>query len=165
MRPLLTKFRVPVAAVLFVCCSMYFGTGWSMGLFSFPIKPLLTVSNYALEFVPEVAAATYYFTYMTAIMLTAIAILIYTEWTTPYRWLPVFVGASVTTSTLLTVYVIFPYNNEMSAGITDPARLAAVLDIFMKLSWIRIALWSFQWSIMMLWFALQMRPLPAAALP
>jgi hypothetical protein len=45
----------------------------------------------------------------------------------------------------------------MAAGITDQARLSQILDIFEQRSWIRIILWSFQWSVMMIWFAWQLR--------
>jgi hypothetical protein len=153
----LMKLRVPNAALLFACCSMYFGTGWSMGLFTFPIKPLLTVKNYALEYVPEIASATAFLTVMTYVMYACIALMIYTEWRTPFRWMPFLVFGSVTASTVLTVYGIFPYNRMMAAGITDQNQLDQILNIFEQRSWIRIFLWSFQWSVVMIWFARQVR--------
>jgi hypothetical protein len=152
----LHRLRVPNAMLLMACCSMYFGTGWSMGLFTFPIRPLLTVHNYYLEYVPEIATATAFLTVMTYVIYAALGLMIYTEWRTPYRWFPFLVVASVTTSTTLTVFGIFPYNRMMAAGITDPAQLARILDVFEQRSWIRITLWSFQWSVMLLWFALQL---------
>jgi hypothetical protein len=157
MSAILFRLRVPNAALLFLCCSMYFGTGWSMGLFSFPIKPLLTVDNYYLEFVPEVAAATNFFTYMTVVMLVCGAAMTYTEWHTKFRLVPIAVVLALIISTLLTIYVIFPYNDAMSAGIKDPAVLASTLTKWMDLNWVRISLWTVMWAVMMFWFALQTR--------
>ena len=116
MSAFLHRLRVWNAALLLACCSIYLGTGWSMGLFTFPIKPLLTVNNYYLEYVPEIANATLYLTAMTKLMYATLALMIYTEWRTPYRWFPFLVVVSVTAATLLTVYGIFPYNRLMAGG-------------------------------------------------
>ncbi len=43
--------------LLFACTSMYFGTGWSLVLFSFPTADQLTPDNYYSHFVPQVEAA------------------------------------------------------------------------------------------------------------
>jgi hypothetical protein len=45
----------------------------------------------------------------------------------------------------------------MAAGITDQNQLDQILNIFEQRSWIRIFLWSFQWSVVMIWFARQVR--------
>jgi hypothetical protein len=145
--------RIANAALLFLCCSMYFGTGWSMGLFSFPIRPQLTVDNYYLVFVPEVAAATRFFTYMTSVMMISAAVMIFTEWRSPLRAIPIIVLVAVVMATVLTIVWIFPYNDAMTAGIKDPAVLADTLKAWMDLNWVRIALWSVQWAAMMLYFA------------
>jgi len=155
MSAFLQRLRVPNAALLFACLSMYFGTGWSMGLFTFPIKPLLTVSNYSLEYVPEIANATAFLTVMTYVIYASLALMIYTEWHRYYRWFPFVVVCSVTASTLLTVYGIFPYNRMMAAGITDQNQLNQILNIFEQRSWIRIGLWTFQWGVIMVWFGCQ----------
>ncbi len=57
------------AAPPILCCSRDFGTGWSMGLFSFPIRPQITVENDDLPFVPKVTAAATFFTWMTLVMM------------------------------------------------------------------------------------------------
>jgi hypothetical protein len=145
------------AALLFLCCSMYFGTGWSMGLFSFPIRPQITVDNYYLLLVPEVTAATKFFTWMTMVMLASAAAMVWTEWHAPLLWVPVVVLIAVSAATLLTVIVILPINAKMSAGITDPGELAQILDRWMTLNWVRIALWSVQWAAMIVWFVAKAR--------
>jgi hypothetical protein len=53
---------------LFLCTAMYLGTGWSLVLFSFPIAAKLRPDNYYNQFVPQVTAATKFFTVMTVLM-------------------------------------------------------------------------------------------------
>lgn len=141
------------AALLFLCASMYLGTGWSLVLFSFPIAPRLTVDNYYLQFVPQVTAATRFFTWMTAVMLASAVVMFIGERKTPLRWYPVVVFLGVVAATLLTRFLIFKYNAEMAAGIRDPARLREVLSTWMTTNRIRVGLWTVQWLAMMGYFA------------
>jgi hypothetical protein len=145
------------AALLFLCCSMYFGTGWSMGLFSFPIRPQITVDNYYLLFVPEVTAATKFFTWMTMVMMASAAAMIWTEWGTPLLFVPIIVLVAVSAATGLTVIKILPINARMAAGIKDPVELGQILDEWEALNWVRIALWSVQWAAMIVWFIAKAR--------
>lgn len=140
-------------SLLFLCTSMYLGTGWSLLLFSFPIAPQLTIDNYYLYFVPSVAAATHFFTYMTQVMIAACLVMAVAQWQTRFRWVPIVVLLSVVAATALTIVVIFPLNDEMSRGITDPARLRTVLDKWMMLNRLRVELWTVQWLSMMIYFA------------
>jgi len=140
-------------SVLFLCVSMYLGTGWSLVLFSFPVVPQLTVDNYYLQFVPQVTAATQFFTWMTAIMSIAALIMVLVEWRNSLRWVPIVVLLAITAATLLTVEVIIPLNNQMAAHITDQATLIDVLQRWMRLNKIRVGLWTVQWVAMMSYFA------------
>ena len=67
----MSRLRVINSILLATCVAMYFGTGWSLILFSFPIRPQLIVNNYYLHFVPQVTAPTHFFTWMTAVMLVS----------------------------------------------------------------------------------------------
>jgi len=140
-------------ALLFLCASMYLGTGWSLVLFSFPIAPQLTPDNYYLQFVPQVDAATRFFTYMTMVMLACAAIMIWAEWRTPQRWVPIAVLLGILAATGLTMWLIIPLNEEMGKHITDPARLKQVLGEWMNLNRVRVGIWTFQWACMMYWFS------------
>jgi hypothetical protein len=148
-----TTWLKPVApvnfALLFLCASMYLGTGWSLALFSFPIASRLTISTYYLEFVPQVQAATHFFTYMTSLMLLCTIIMARIEWRTPERWVPVTVLAAIVLATALTMTVIFPLNQAMAAGITDDRLLRSVLSRWMTLNWVRVALWTVEWASLM----------------
>lgn len=142
-------------ALLFLCTSMYLGTGWSLVLFNFPIASELTVDNYYSHFVPQVEAATQFFTYMTNVMILAAIAMIVGEWKTHYRWVPIIVLALVVAATALTLIFIFPYNQAMSEGITDPAALEETLTKWMNLNRVRVSFWTVQWLSMMIYFALK----------
>lgn len=144
-------------ALLFLCVSMYFGTGWSLVLFSFPVASQLTVDNYYLQFVPQVTAATRFFTYMTMAMIAFCAVMLIAEWKTPFRWVPIVVLLAVLGATGLTMRWILPLNDIMAGGITDPARLTEILGRWLSLNRLRVGLWSVQWVTMMVYFAAALR--------
>jgi hypothetical protein len=141
------------ACLLLLCASMYLGTGWSLVLFTFPIAPQLTVENYYLQFVPQVTAATRFFTWMTLVMLVSAGVLFFAERRSRLRWYPATVFLGVVAATLLTRFLIFRYNAEMAAGIQDPLRLREVLASWMATNRIRVGLWTVQWLAMMGYFA------------
>lgn len=149
-RPVLPTLN---ACLLFLCASMYLGTGWSLVLFSFPIAPQLTVDTYYLQFVPQVTAATRFFTWMTLVMLVSAVGLFLSERKSPLRWYAATVFLGVVVATLLTRFLIFRYNAEMAAGIRDPERLREVLAAWMTTNRIRVGLWTVQWLAMMGYFA------------
>ncbi|RKH16601.1 DUF1772 domain-containing protein [Corallococcus sp. CA047B] len=140
------------ASLLFLCVSMYLGTGWSLILFTFPIAPQLTVDNYYLQFVPQVQAATRFFTGMTMVMLLSAVVLAWRERRSALRWYPLMVLLAVVVATLLTRIFIFPYNDEMAAGISSPERLAEVLGAWMRMNRVRVGLWTVQWLSMLGYF-------------
>jgi hypothetical protein len=140
------------SSFLFLCVSMYFGTGWSLVLFSFPVEPQLTVDNYYLQFVPPVTIATHFFTYMTALMCVSCVIMAIGEWKTPDRWIPAIVLVLVLTATGLTVWKILDLNKQMAAHITDPELLKDVFRRWMSLNRVRVAFWTLQWITLMVYF-------------
>ena len=151
------------ALVLLACTSMYFGTGWSLVLFSFPMAPQLTPATYAIPFVMPIAEATRFFTPLTGVMLASCALMLWGEWRTGYRWVPVVVALAVVAASLITTRAIFPLNDIMAAGITDQARLDDVLARWMRLSRIRNMLWTLEWLTMAAYFAHKALRAPRAA--
>ena len=138
---------------LFLCTSMYLGTGGSLVLFTFPIEPQLTVDTYYLQFVPQVTAATEFFGPMTVLMLVAGVIMLIAEWRRGLRWVPIVVVLSIIAATVLTLYWIFPLNQEMAAGIKDEVHLHQVLARWMQTNRLRVSLWAVEWGAMMAFFA------------
>lgn len=140
-------------AILFLCCSIYLGTGISLVFFQLPLEPKLTVDNYSMIFVEPVANATRFLTYMTVVMLVTGLVMLATEWLSGMRWVPLVVLGALIASTLLTVYALFPYNNELTLGITEPERLKDTFASWARLNRIRVALWVVEWLAMMAYFA------------
>ena len=143
-------------SALFLCTSMYLGTGWSLVLFSFPVAPRLTTQNYYMQFVPQVTAATRFFTWMTLAMIVLALVMLAAEWRSRLRWCPAVVLLGVVAATGLTMAFILPYKEQMAAGITDPAQLAEVLSRWMALNRVRVGLWTVQWLAMMTYFAVRL---------
>ncbi len=140
------------AVLLLACTSMYLGTGWSLVLFQFPTARDLTPDNYYSHFVPQVEAATRFFTWMTMVMLVSGSVMTWTEWGQPAGWAPIVVLVGVVAATLLTTQFILPYNRRMKAGITDHDELHDVLRRWMTLNRVRVGLWTVQWIAMVIWF-------------
>lgn len=139
-------------AVLFLCCSIYLGTGVSLVFFQLPIEPQLTVDNYYLLFVEPVQNATEFFTYMTILMLITGLIMLATEWFSGLKWPPIIVLLGAVGATAVTIVLIFPLNRELTAGVTDNARLAAVFGEWADYNRLRASLWLVQWLAMMYYF-------------
>jgi hypothetical protein len=139
-------------AVLFACVSMFFGTGLSLILFSFPIAPYLTPSNYYYEFVPEVSGAVHFFTYMTILIMVCCIIFIIEKFKSPLKWYPIITLVLTIATTALTLIYIIPYNDLMEAGFKTNADLHAVLTKWMDLNYIRVSIWIGMWLSMMVYY-------------
>jgi hypothetical protein len=139
--------------VLFACCSMYLGTGWSLALFSVPTPK--TVDNYYDQIIPQLALATRFLTVMTCVMYAVGAVMVVSEW--HHRlWAPVIVLAAVTGATLLTTQGIFPLNRQLATHIRDPAELDSVLRRWKALSYVRLAFWTVEWVTMAVYVGLSL---------
>lgn len=138
--------------LLFLCCSIYLGTGVSLAFFQFPLEPQLTVENYQLVLMQPVILATKFFTYMTIVMLVTATIMLVSEWFSGIRWIPAIVLLLIIAATALTVFGIFDVNKTLNDGVDDPEALRLLLGQWIQLNWIRISLWALQWLAMMYWF-------------
>jgi hypothetical protein len=145
------------AGILLLCASMYFGTGWSLALFTLPNAPRWTVATYHDQIVGPIQRATLLFTGLTTVMIVAAVALLVGEWGSSYVLWPAIVLAAVAGATLLTTLALFPYNRRLRAGIRDEAELRQVLRSWISWNWLRLALWSAQWAAIATWFALKAR--------
>lgn len=153
MNNLKGKLLILNHAVLFLCTSMYLGTGGSLVLFSFPLAPQLTPDNYYLQFVPQIQAATEFFTTMSKLMLVTGFIMLFSEWKQSTRWVPIVTLLALIGTIVLTRQCIFPLNAEMASHIKDATHLHEVLNQWMFLNRIRVACWIVEWACMMWYFA------------
>jgi hypothetical protein len=144
-------------ALLLACVAMYFGTGWSLLLFSFPVAPDLTPANYFLQFVPQVRAATRFFRPMTVVMLAAACVMLVAEWRSNLVWVPAVVIVAVVAATWLTVRLIFPLNTVMADHIADQVTLDRTLGRWMYLTRVRTGLWTVEFAAMAIFFAVRAR--------
>jgi hypothetical protein len=140
---------------LFLCTAMYLGTGWSLVLFSFPIVPKLRPDNYYDQFVPQVTAATKFFTVMTVLMAVSAILMIIGGPQGGQRLLGAVVLAAIVAATVLTVVAILPDNAKMAAGIKTQAELDTILRRWMARNRIRVGLWTLQWAAVACWFGLE----------
>jgi Mn2+/Fe2+ NRAMP family transporter len=152
-----SAWELVAAAVLLLCASMYFGTGWSLALFTLPNRPHMTVDNYHDQIVGPIRRATRFFTWMTVVMIAAAAILIVGEWGSAYVIAPALVLACVVGATLVTVLALFPHNKKLRAGIQDNAELQRVLGKWIVWNWVRMLFWTGQWAAIATYFALKAR--------
>ena len=143
--------------LLLLSASMYLGTGGSIAFFQIPSFGEFTVDNYAAYIVEPVARATQFFTVMTMVMYVAAVIMLVAERRSPMRWIPAAVLVLLTGSTLVTIYLIFPYNQEMRDGITDPARLHVVLQDWIRVNWFRFSLWWAMWGCLGVYYSIRLR--------
>jgi hypothetical protein len=145
------------ALLLFLCASIYLGTGVSLVVFQFPSRPQMTVQSYYEQFVPQVTRATRFFTWMTIVMIAAAIVLVVAEWGDGTMWAPLVVLLGVVAATVLTVAWILPINRKLAAGVTEYEVLQGHLKRWMALNTVRVALWAVQWGAMAAYFAAKLR--------
>lgn len=141
--------------LLFICASMYLGTGWSLILFQYPQKSQITPENYYLIFVPPVKRAATFFTWMTSVMLVFNVVMIVSLWGSALIWLPIVVLLAIVAATVLTLVVIFPVNKILEDGVTDKTVLDQALDRWTQLNWVRVSLWTVEWLGMAAFFGIR----------
>jgi len=138
--------------LLFLCCSICVGTGVFLVLFQCGLGPAPESGIVAALFAGPAAHAATFFKAMTVLMLLTGLVMLLTEWFTGIRWVPIVVLAAVIAAAVLTKVCIFPYSQELAQGISDPDRLAFVLDEWAEHNCLRLALWAVAWAAMMYWF-------------
>jgi hypothetical protein len=143
--------------LLFLCASMYLGTGWSLVLFQFPSRPQMTVESYYNQFVPQVTRATKFFTWMTVVMIATAIVMLVSEWGSWELLAPLVVLAGVLAATGLTIGLILPINKQLAAGVSGVDELQILLKRWMSLNTVRVGLWTLQWLALALYFGSKLR--------
>jgi len=93
------------------------------------------------------------------------------EWRTRYWWLPILLLLVLAAATSLTLFVISPVEDVLWRGVHDQGLLDDALFRWRLLCWVRVALWSGEWGLVVyyLWARVQgrkgRRSRPAAARP
>jgi hypothetical protein len=150
-------WQIAVTMVLFLCASMYLGTGWSLTLFTLPGRHAMTVDTYYDQIMAPIQRATRFFTWMTLVMVACAIALIVAEWGSWYVLAPIAVLVAVVAATLLTTLVIFRFNRRLRERIRDEGELRQVLERWVFWNWFRLGLWTSQWVAMAVYVALKLR--------
>jgi hypothetical protein len=140
-------------SLLFLCISIYLGTGGSMLLFTLPQIPEWTTADYYGHLVPQLTAATAFFTPLTQIMLVLSSVMILSEWKRGQRYTSIFVMLAIVGATAVTMTQLLPRNAIMAQGISVQAELMELLDDWQFYNRIRFVFWAAEWAAMMLFFA------------
>jgi hypothetical protein len=137
---------------LFFGTTLYVGVLWALHFFWFPSWRSLTVENYYDQFIPQTSTATRFFTVVVPLMFLTGLIMIWQEWRTRFRWLPIAAVLCLGTATFVGTRRIIPVNKILATHITDQAQLTSLLERWMNLNDIRWVLLTLMWLLMMIYF-------------
>jgi hypothetical protein len=137
---------------LFFGTTLYVGVLWALHFFWFPGWRTLTVDNYYDQFIPQTSTATRFFTVVVPLMLLTGAIMIWQEWRTRLRWVPIAAVACLATATFVGTRRIIPVNKILATHITDQTQLTTLLARWMSLNDIRWVLLTLMWLLLMYYF-------------
>ena len=145
-------------AYIFFCASLYLGLFWSLHFFWFPNYPdTLTVDNYYNAIIPQTDTATRFFFITIPIMMVTIGVMLYSEWKTRLRWVPLAWIPGLLLPVLVQQIFIENVNDQFKAGITDPAVLQDLLAEWMMLNDVRGVILTIMWGITMYFFIAKAR--------
>ncbi|MGH3118957.1 MAG: hypothetical protein ACRDQ2_17960 [Gaiellales bacterium] len=139
-------------AYLFFGTTLYVGVLWALHFFWFPSWRGLTVANYYEQFIPQTSAATRFFTIVVPLMILAMVVMLWSEWKTRLRWVPIVALLCLGGATFFGTMRIIPVNRILAGRVTDQARLTELLQRWMSLNDIRWVLLTILWLTLMYYF-------------
>lgn len=137
---------------IFLIASLYVGLFTSLHFFWFPTFESLTVDNYYEHIMVQTANATRFFFLAIPPMIVAIFAMLWSEWKTRFRWVPIawIVGLGVP------IWVqqgpIEAVNAILGTHVTDQAQLEMLLQRWMMLNHVRWAILAVMWGITLYYF-------------
>ena len=137
---------------IFLIASLYVGLFTSLHFFWFPIFETLTVHNYYEHIMVQTANATRFFFMAIPPMIVAIFVMLWSEWKTRFRWVPIawIVGLGIP------IWVqqgpIEAVNAVLNTHVTDQAQLEMLLQRWMMLNHVRWAILAIMWCITLYYF-------------
>ncbi|MFL5403362.1 MAG: hypothetical protein ACJ8BF_11160 [Gemmatimonadales bacterium] len=143
--------------------TLYVGVLWALHFFWFPSWRSLTAANYYDQFIPQTSTATRFFTVVVPLMFLTGAIMVWREWRTRLRWLPLGALLCLAAATFVGTRRIIPVNRILASHITDQAQVTALLQRWMELNDIRWVLLTLSWLLLMIYFFLKGNTLDAIA--
>lgn len=110
------------------------------------------MSNYYEQMIPQTTAATRFFVFTIPVMYLAIFIMMWSEWRTKFRWVPIACLIGISIPVYIQQGMIERVNDALKAGVTEAAELAPLLQRWMMLNDLRWVILSAVWFIMMYYF-------------
>jgi len=137
---------------IFLISSIYVGLFTSLHFFWFPIFATLTTQNYYEHIIAQTTNATHFFFVVIPPMIFAIFVMLWSEWRTKFRWVPIawIVGLGVP------IWVqqgpIETVNTILKTHVTDQAQLQLLLERWMMLNHVRWGILTVMWCITLYYF-------------
>ena len=137
---------------IFLIASLYVGLFTSLHFFWFPTFESLTVDNYYEHIMVQTTNATRFFFVVIPPMILAIFVMLWSEWKTRFRWVPIawIIGLGVP------IWVqqgpIEAVNAVLGTHVTDQAQLETLLQRWMMLNHVRWAILAVMWGITLYYF-------------
>jgi hypothetical protein len=137
---------------IFLIASIYVGLFTSLHFFWFPTFETLTVQNYYEHIIAQTTNATHFFFITIPPMIVAIFAMLWSEWKTPFRWVPIawIIGLGVP------IWVqqgpIESINTILKTHVTNQAQLEGLLQQWMMLNHVRWAILTVMWLITLYYF-------------
>ncbi|TDW96750.1 anthrone oxygenase family protein [Dinghuibacter silviterrae] len=129
----------------FFTASIYMGVMWALHFFWYPSWQYLNLGSVQDAFVGPTSRATSFFTILVPIMMVCCIILIITEWKKPTAWTTWVMTAGILGATLVGQLLIIPINKTVAAGVADQQTLTTLLERWMMLNNVRMAITTVMW--------------------
>jgi hypothetical protein len=137
---------------IFLISSIYIGLFTSLHFFWFPTFATLTTQNYYEHIIAQTTAATHFFFIVIPPMILAIFIMLWSEWKTRFRWVPIAWIFGLGIPIWVQQGPIESVNTMLKSHITDQAQLEMLLQRWMMLNHMRWAILSAMWFVTLYYF-------------
>jgi hypothetical protein len=137
---------------IFLLSSLYVGLFTSLHFFWFPIFEKLTTQNYYEHIIEQTTRATQFFFVVIPPMILAIFIMLWSEWKTKFRWVPIAWILGLGIPIWVQQGPIEAVNDVLKTHVTDQAQLETLLQRWMMLNHVRWAILLVMWFIMLYYF-------------
>ena len=137
---------------IFLLSSLYVGLFTALHFFWFPTFSTLTTQNYYEHIIAQTTAATHFFFIVIPPMILAIFIMLWSEWKTPFRWVPIAWIFGLGIPIWVQQGPIEAVNTVLKGHVTDQVQLELLLQRWMMLNHVRWVILSIMWLITLYYF-------------
>ena len=146
------KLLILSHSYIFLIASIYVGLFTSLHFFWFPIFATLTVDNYYEHIIRQTTNATHFFFVTIPPMIFAIFVMLWSEWRTRFRWVPIAWIVGLGVPIWIQQGPIESINTILKTHVTDQAQLSTLLQQWMMYNHMRWAILSVMWGVTLYYF-------------